>query len=242
MQRAEWCLDDYIITDKLYKGYASMGTCRTLAGRICAQGSSGRSHHAAALHSKKQQTTQAAVEQLRATAGVFQSVSACSRSELRMHTSGTCRRAAGCLVTCWCAVLCCCCAVYKAICKRSREVVVLKCYLMSSICELYQHQIYREVRLHSTCNHENIINLFAAFQVCVSCTCSQSHQHHPSSLILMRLQQLPLSAVEQSSNCPMMLVLDMRTARVQNMLWDSTLAHCCHIMCAAATCRRVTVW
>jgi hypothetical protein len=44
-------------------------------------------------------------------------------------------------------------------------VVVLKCYLMSSICELYQHQIYREVRLHSSCNHENIINLFAAFQV-----------------------------------------------------------------------------
>jgi hypothetical protein len=27
MQRAEWCLDDYIITDKLYKGYASMGEC-----------------------------------------------------------------------------------------------------------------------------------------------------------------------------------------------------------------------
>jgi hypothetical protein len=55
--------------------------------------------------------------------------------------------------------------VYKAICKRSREVVVLKCYLMSSICELYQHQIYREVRLHNTCAHENIIKLFAAFQV-----------------------------------------------------------------------------
>jgi hypothetical protein len=25
MHRKEWCLDDYIITDKLYKGYASMG-------------------------------------------------------------------------------------------------------------------------------------------------------------------------------------------------------------------------
>jgi hypothetical protein len=25
MQRTEWCLDDYVITDKLYKGYASMG-------------------------------------------------------------------------------------------------------------------------------------------------------------------------------------------------------------------------
>jgi serine/threonine protein kinase len=58
-----------------------------------------------------------------------------------------------------------CFAVYKAICKRSRETVVLKCYLMSSICELYQHQIYREVRLHSSCQHENIIKLFAAFQV-----------------------------------------------------------------------------
>lgn len=28
MQRSEWCLDDYIITDKLYKGYASMGESR----------------------------------------------------------------------------------------------------------------------------------------------------------------------------------------------------------------------
>jgi hypothetical protein len=25
MQRKEWCLEDYVITDKLYKGYASMG-------------------------------------------------------------------------------------------------------------------------------------------------------------------------------------------------------------------------
>jgi hypothetical protein len=25
MHRKEWCLEDYIITDKLYKGYASMG-------------------------------------------------------------------------------------------------------------------------------------------------------------------------------------------------------------------------
>lgn len=30
MQRTEWCLDDYIITDKLYKGYASMGKQKTV--------------------------------------------------------------------------------------------------------------------------------------------------------------------------------------------------------------------
>jgi hypothetical protein len=34
MQRAEWCLDDYIITDKLYKGYASMGECLSCGGPL----------------------------------------------------------------------------------------------------------------------------------------------------------------------------------------------------------------
>jgi aurora kinase len=68
--------------------------------------------------------------------------------------------------------------VYKAICKRSRETVVLKCYLMSSICELYQHQIYREVRLHSSCQHENIIKLFAAFQVRTLCNSAAALQQH----------------------------------------------------------------
>jgi hypothetical protein len=42
---------------------------------------------------------------------------------------------------------------------------VLKCYTLSSVCELYQHQIYREVRLHSTLQHENIVRLYAAFKV-----------------------------------------------------------------------------
>jgi len=55
-------------------------------------------------------------------------------------------------------------AVYKGMCKRSREIVVLKSYTLSSICELYQHQIYREVRLHSSLQHENIVKLYAAFK------------------------------------------------------------------------------
>jgi serine/threonine protein kinase len=56
-------------------------------------------------------------------------------------------------------------AVYKGICKRSKETVVLKSYTLSAICELYQHQIYREVRLHSSLQHENIVKLYAAFKV-----------------------------------------------------------------------------
>lgn len=56
-------------------------------------------------------------------------------------------------------------AVYKGMCKRSRETVVLKSYALSSICELYQHQIFREVRLHASLQHENIIKLYAAFKV-----------------------------------------------------------------------------
>lgn len=78
MQRSTWCLADYQITEKLYKGYAS--------------------------------------------------------------------------------------TVYKALCKRSHEWVVLKIYHLKSICELYQYQIFREVRLHASLQHENIITLHAAFQ------------------------------------------------------------------------------
>lgn len=35
---------------------------------------------------------------------------------------------------------------------------------MSNLCELNRFQIYREVKLHSSLRHENIISLYAAFQ------------------------------------------------------------------------------
>ena len=57
-------------------------------------------------------------------------------------------------------------------CKRSREVIVLKSYALSSICELYQHQIFREVRLHASLQHENIVKLYAAFKVRRVCHCA----------------------------------------------------------------------
>lgn len=52
MHRKEWCLNDYIITDKLYKGYASMGepgqqvaSCIPDQGRKCCHAvSSGFAH------------------------------------------------------------------------------------------------------------------------------------------------------------------------------------------------------
>ncbi|GAX74903.1 hypothetical protein CEUSTIGMA_g2349.t1 [Chlamydomonas eustigma] len=54
--------------------------------------------------------------------------------------------------------------VYKAWCKSSGETVCLKAYNMGNLCELNRYQIYREVKLHSSLQHENIIKLFAAFQ------------------------------------------------------------------------------
>eukprot|EP00201_Polytomella_parva_P001477 CAMPEP_0175087784 /NCGR_PEP_ID=MMETSP0052_2-20121109/30025_1 /TAXON_ID=51329 ORGANISM="Polytomella parva, Strain SAG 63-3" /NCGR_SAMPLE_ID=MMETSP0052_2 /ASSEMBLY_ACC=CAM_ASM_000194 /LENGTH=633 /DNA_ID=CAMNT_0016360173 /DNA_START=323 /DNA_END=2224 /DNA_ORIENTATION=+ len=54
--------------------------------------------------------------------------------------------------------------VYKAFCKRSGEVVCLKAYDMANLCELNRFQIYREVRLHSSLTHPNVINLYVAFQ------------------------------------------------------------------------------
>ncbi|KAG2485849.1 hypothetical protein HYH03_015432 [Edaphochlamys debaryana] len=54
--------------------------------------------------------------------------------------------------------------VYKAVCRASGEVVVLKIYHLLSVCDLYKYQIYREVRVHSSLCHENIVHLYAAFQ------------------------------------------------------------------------------
>ena len=54
--------------------------------------------------------------------------------------------------------------VYKAVCRASGEVVVLKIYHLMSVCDLYKYQIYREVRVHSNLCHENIVHLYAAFQ------------------------------------------------------------------------------
>lgn len=54
--------------------------------------------------------------------------------------------------------------VYKSICRRSGEVVVLKVYHLSSVCELYRYQIYREVRVHAGLRHENVVQLHASFQ------------------------------------------------------------------------------
>lgn len=40
--------------------------------------------------------------------------------------------------------------VFKAVCKASSEVVVLKVYTLASVCDLYKFQIYREVCHHET--------------------------------------------------------------------------------------------
>jgi hypothetical protein len=38
MQRSEWCLDDYIVMDKLYTGYASVGKWEELWRELCGLG------------------------------------------------------------------------------------------------------------------------------------------------------------------------------------------------------------
>ena len=42
--------------------------------------------------------------------------------------------------------------------------MVLKVYTLGSVCDLYKYQIYREVRVHSPLQHENVVHLLAAFQ------------------------------------------------------------------------------
>jgi len=40
----------------------------------------------------------------------------------------------------------------------------MQAYNMGNLCELNRYQIFREVKLHSSLQHENIITLFGAFQ------------------------------------------------------------------------------
>ena len=42
--------------------------------------------------------------------------------------------------------------------------LTMQAYNMANLCELNRYQIYREVKLHSSLQHENIITLFGAFQ------------------------------------------------------------------------------
>lgn len=51
--------------------------------------------------------------------------------------------------------------MYRAQCRASGAVVVLKVYDLTSICELYQFQIFREIRLHSRLQHENVVQVRA---------------------------------------------------------------------------------
>ncbi len=44
------------------------------------------------------------------------------------------------------------------------QLLHMQAYNMANLCELNRFQIYREVKLHSSLQHENIIQLFAAFQ------------------------------------------------------------------------------
>lgn len=54
--------------------------------------------------------------------------------------------------------------VYHAVDKKSREQVALKVYHMENLCELNHFQVYREIKLHSSLDHQNIIHLICSFQ------------------------------------------------------------------------------
>jgi hypothetical protein len=128
MQRDVWCIADYEILEKLYTGYASKGGSR-LGSRLGrrparpAPGSPGRRRHARGGRRQPLQARSGAAQRARPCLTSPCPASRAPRPAPRSPTP--------------------CPAVYKAICKRTREVVVLKSYQMSAICELYQHQIYR---------------------------------------------------------------------------------------------------
>ncbi|GFH09299.1 protein kinase domain-containing protein [Haematococcus lacustris] len=55
--------------------------------------------------------------------------------------------------------------VYFARCRRTLELVVLKVYRLADQCDLQRVQLYREIRVHSRLQHQNIVQFYAAFLV-----------------------------------------------------------------------------
>jgi len=53
--------------------------------------------------------------------------------------------------------------VYFAKCNLTGELVVLKVYRLADQCDLQRVQLYREIRVHSRLQHQNIVQFYAAF-------------------------------------------------------------------------------
>ncbi|KAG2449329.1 hypothetical protein HYH02_005484 [Chlamydomonas schloesseri] len=55
-------------------------------------------------------------------------------------------------------------AVYRATCNRSGIAVALKVYFLSRLPDAIKHMVVRELEIHSSAVHPNIIQLYAAFE------------------------------------------------------------------------------
>ncbi|EFJ40677.1 hypothetical protein VOLCADRAFT_69208, partial [Volvox carteri f. nagariensis] len=54
--------------------------------------------------------------------------------------------------------------VYYAICRKSTQPVAIKMYLKSKLSKLNRRQVEREINIHSSLSHPNIIDFYAAFE------------------------------------------------------------------------------
>ncbi len=56
----------------------------------------------------------------------------------------------------------------QAVCNHSGVKVVLKVYSLSRVAENALHTLVREVRIHMNLAHDNIIMMYAVFEVCTA--------------------------------------------------------------------------
>jgi hypothetical protein len=58
---------------------------------------------------------------------------------------------------------------------QSGELLAVKVYNLNALGELNKVQLIREIRLHGSFVHRNIIELYVAFQVSQDCCCVMQH-------------------------------------------------------------------
>jgi serine/threonine protein kinase len=64
---------------------------------------------------------------------------------------------------------------------QSGDMMAIKVYNLNALGELNKVQLIREIRLHGSFVHRNIIELYVAFQVSIPCCCT-SHSLPGTSL------------------------------------------------------------
>jgi hypothetical protein len=185
MVRPHWCLSDYVIGDKLYTGgWVGDGSrgrtrkwfccrleclfwCNVLLGCVCAVSTPAPllitlplpAGYASTVYKsmckRSGETVVLKIYTLAAVSSLVGVVGVLLQRPLFVNQASASCLSPGTVV---------CCGLPTAGIPLNRLGCAARLSWLAQVCDLYKYQIYREVRVHASLDHEHVIKLFAAFQ------------------------------------------------------------------------------